>query len=248
MPKLDDWVRAPNITRNIDTYELENEALARDGRLDAALRDVHDWAGQRLLDIGCGTGFWLPRYASEASQVLGVEPDDHLVALAAERAKLVENAEVLRGSAEHLPVDTAVVDVAHARFAYFFGQGSEPGLDEVARVLRPGGVLVAIDNDWGWGEFADLLREATGGNADIDPDVTDQWWRDRGARRVNVRGGWQARSPEELERILRIEFPGDVIDHYFEAHPGASSITYGFALFIWRPGSEKSGNGGKEIR
>lgn len=28
-----------------------------------------------------------------------------------------------------------------------FGEGSESGLDEIARVLRPGGVFIAIDND-----------------------------------------------------------------------------------------------------
>lgn len=232
--ELDDWVRAPNIAGNIETYELENEALARDGRLDAALRDLHDWSGQRLLDIGCGTGFWLPRYATDAAHVIGVEPDDQLVEHAADRTRPVANAEVHRGSAEHLPVEATSVDVAHARFAYFFGEGADAGLDEVRRVLSPGGVLVAVDNDWGWGQFAELLRDATGGNADIDPGATDEWWRQRGARRVNVRGGWQARSAEELERILRIEFPGDVVDRYVERHPGSSSITYGFALFVWR--------------
>lgn len=235
MPELDDWVRAPNIAGNIDTYELENQALARDGRLDTALRDVHDWSGQRLLDIGCGTGFWLPRYATEASHVVGVEPDEELVELAAHRTRHVANAEVRRGSAEHLTVDSSTVDVAHARFAYFFGEGADAGIDEVRRVLKPGGVFLAVDNDWGWGDFAELLRDATGGNADIAPDATDEWWRNRGAQRVNVQGGWEARSPEELERILRIEFPQDVVDRYLEQHPGRSSITYGFALFVWRP-------------
>lgn len=233
MRELEDWVRAPNIAGNVDTYELENEALARDGRLDAALRDVQNWSGQRLLDIGCGTGFWLPRYAAEASHVVGVEPDDRLVDLAADRTGLLPNAEVLRGSAEHLPVDFSTVDVAHARFAYFFGEGADAGLEEVRRVLEPGGVFVAVDNDWGWGRFAELLRDATGGNADIDPEATDEWWRDRGAQRVNVKGGWQARSPGELERILRIEFPGDVVDRYVGRHPDASSLSYGFALFVW---------------
>lgn len=232
---FDDWVRAPNIARNVDVYELENEALAADGRLDAALRAVRDWSGEVLLDVGCGTGFWLPRYATDAAGVVGIEPDDALAALAADRTAELGNVDVRRGSAEHLPVDAASIDVVHARFAYFFGEGGDRGLAEVARVLRPGGVLAVVDNDWGYGEFAELLRDATGGNADIDPAAADRWWRDRGADRLDVRGGWRARSPEELERILRIEFPGDVVDRFLEPRGGQHAITYGFAVFVWQP-------------
>ena len=41
----------------------------------------------------------------------------------------------------------ASVDVAHARWAYFFGPGCEPGLRELARVVRRGGAAFVIDND-----------------------------------------------------------------------------------------------------
>ena len=41
----------------------------------------------------------------------------------------------------------ASVDVVHARWAYFFGPGCEPGLRELARVLRRGGAAFVIDND-----------------------------------------------------------------------------------------------------
>lgn len=239
MPDFDDWVRAPNIADNAGLYERENEALAADGRLDEALRSVADWSGQVLLDIGCGTGFWLPRYATDAAQVVGVEPDPELLAAAAGRTANLDNVEVRLGSAEHLPVLPATVDIAHARFAYFFGEGADAGLAEVERVLRPGGVFIAVDNDWGHGEFAELLRDATGGNADIDPDATDRWWRARGADRVHVQGAWRCQSPEELEAILRIEFPDETVDRFLERHPYRSTIEYGFALFIWRPDSRR---------
>lgn len=235
MPELDDWVRAPNIADNAEVYERENEALAADGRLDEGLRGIAEWSGRVLLDIGCGTGFWLPRYATDAAEVIGVEPDPDLLSAAARRTADLDNVQVRRGSAEHLPLAAGTVDIAHARFAYFFGEGAEAGLEEVARVLRPGGVLVAVDNDWGQGEFADLLRDATGGNADIDPVATDRWWRSQGAERVEVTGAWRCRSPEELETILRMEFPRDTVDRYLDRHPDRRAIEYGFALFVWRP-------------
>ena len=54
-------------------------------------------------------------------------------------------ASVLAGGAEALPLADASIDVAHARWAYFFGAGCEPGLAELARVLKPAGRLVILE-------------------------------------------------------------------------------------------------------
>ena len=231
---MQDWIPAPNIGRHPDVYELENEAIARDGRLDGALRDVADWCGRRLLDIGCGTGFWLPRYAQDAASVIGVEPDPALLLAAQARVAQLSNISVRSGSAEQLPVPDGSVDVVHARFAYFFGQGAEKGLGEVGRVLAPGGVFVAVDNSWRGGEFADLLRDAVGGNADHDPDAIAAWWAGQGAERIEVDGGWQASNAEELRRILRIEFASETVDRFERRHDRAD-LTYQYALYVLRP-------------
>ena len=88
-----------------------------------------------------------------------------------------------------------------------------------------------VDNDWSGGDFADLLRDAVGGNASHDPEAIARWWAERGAERVRVDAGWTARSAEELERILRIEFPGPTIDRFVARHAGAS-LTYRMALYV----------------
>ena len=56
------------------------------------------WAGRDLLDLGCGSGFHLPRWAVEARSVVGVEPHPGLVALAARRTARLDNVTVLPGS------------------------------------------------------------------------------------------------------------------------------------------------------
>lgn len=234
MSSFDDFQPSANLAVDPETYELENAAIERDGRLDLALQEVAPWAGLDLLDVGCGSGYWLPRYAATARSVVGVEPDAGLLEKAFQRVTCVDNAEVRAGSAERLPLEDGSVDVVHARFAYFFGRGAERGLDEVRRVLRPGGVFAAVDNDCGWGDFATILRMATTGNAAIDPDETDSWWSERQATRTNVRAGWDAASPEELERILRLEFPGDVIDRFLEGRDPAAQLSYGVAIFTIR--------------
>jgi len=236
MAELSDWQRAPNIAGDPATYELENEALARDGRLDRTLFELAPWDDRVMVDIGCGTGFWLPRYAERARRVIGVEPDPALLDAAHQRVVGQDRIDVRHGSAEHLPIADGCVDIVHARFAYFFGEGAEAGLHQVARILAPGGVFIAIDNSWSGGGFARLLRAATDGNAAIDPDATDRWWSAHGATRHEVEGGWEASSPEELAQMLRIEFADDVVDRFLTDH-GGSSLTYRFALFRWSPTS-----------
>lgn len=229
---FDDWQVAPNIVGDPESYELENEALRRDGRLDQALFAIAPWGDRTVVDIGCGTGFWLPHYGERAEQVIGVEPDQRLLAHAAQRTSDLSNVDVRHGSAEHLPIDDNSADLVHARFAYFFGPGAEAGFDEVARVLVPGGAFVVIDNSWSAGDFAHLLRASTIGNATIDPVETQRWWTDRGARRHEIRGGWTATSRSELERILRIEFPPDVVSDFMHHHQ-SPSLSYSFAVYEW---------------
>ncbi|HEX5116189.1 MAG TPA: class I SAM-dependent methyltransferase [Pseudonocardiaceae bacterium] len=230
-----DFSPAPNIAEHPDLYERENEAIDPAGVLWRALREQADWTGRTLVDLGCGTGFWLPRYASDpggAARVIGVEPDPALLAEA--RRRVGDGAEVLAGSAERLPLPDASVDVVHARFAYFFPPGCAAGLAEALRVLRPGGALVVIDNDWRHGEFADLLTRSAWAQAQGAADSTDAWWRAAGAERTEVASAWECRDAAELAAVLRIEFPTHIVDDWLSAHPGRRGLTYGYTLFTTR--------------
>ena len=225
---LPDFRAAPNQGGNIDLYEIENRALDPEGHVQAALRARAAWAGRTLLDLGCGSGFWLGRYADEAGEVIGVEPDPRLLPLAAARDSRVR---VLHGSAEHIPLEDQSVDVVHARFAYFFPPGCEAGLTEVMRVLRPGGTLIAIGNDLRAGEFAELVRAAGAALVPAGGEETDAWWAARGADRITVRSSWRFTSRADFEAVLRMEFPLKVADPWLAAHPGALGLGYSYALF-----------------
>ena len=61
--------------------------------------------------------------------------------------RTLPNVEVRQGTAQRLPVPDSSIDVMHARWAYFFGPGCEPGLAELDRVMRRGGTAFVIDND-----------------------------------------------------------------------------------------------------
>ncbi len=230
--ELSDFRPAPNQGGDPALYEIENRALDPSGRVLDAMRALSPWAGRTLLDLGCGSGFWLPGYAEEAAEVIGVEPDPALLPLARARGR---RARVLAGSAERIPLPDASVDVVHARFAYFFPPGCDAGLAEVMRVLRPGGALVVVANDLRSGQFADLLAAAL---ASADPaaaaDRTDAWWADHSAERTDVLSEWRFTSRHDFEAVLRLEFPRPVADAWLTSHPDTLGLSYGYCLFTVR--------------
>lgn len=227
-PRLPDFNPSPNQGGNVDLYEAENEAFDPDGYVLDAMRARAPWSGRTLLDLGCGSGYWLPGYADEAAEVIGVEPDARLLPRARERDP---RARVLHGSAEHIPLEDGSVDVVHARFAYFLKPGGDGGLAEVMRVLRPGGTLVAVGNDLNTGDFGRLLRAARGSLLLCGGDDLDAWWAARGADRTTVLSSWRFTSRADFEAVLRMEVTARVADPWLTAHPRALGLTYGYTLW-----------------
>jgi SAM-dependent methyltransferase len=110
--------------------------------------------GQRVLDVGCGSGVLTEELARRvgAESVAGVDPSPLLQAC----AERVPGAELRAGKAEELPWPDDVFDVAIARLVIHFMEDPAAGVAEMARVTRPGGVVAACSWDFGGG--MQLLR------------------------------------------------------------------------------------------
>jgi SAM-dependent methyltransferase len=221
---------SPNIWGSPATYEIENHAVDRDGVLWSALRERADWTDRDVLDIGCGTGFHLPQFAATARSVTGVEPHEPLVAIARRRVRRLPNVRVRTGVAGALPVPDASVDVAHARWAYFFGPGSEPGLAELDRVMRHGGTAFVIDNDPERSTFGGWFRR---GYPEVDPAAVERFWSVHGWSRERLDIAWTFDSRDDFEAVVRIELPTAVAEEVLIGHPDATGVDYAVNLW-WR--------------
>jgi len=210
---------SPNIWHWPDVYEIENRAQDVDDEVWRALADLVDWTGRDVADVGCGDGFHLPRFAETARRVVGVEPHPPLVRGARARVSELASVEVLAGSAQRLPLPDADVDVVHARTAYFFGPGCEPGLAEADRVLRPGGVLVIVDLDVRNRPYGDWMRGDLPG---YDADEVDTFFERAGFTSRPVETVWRFETRADLEAVLRIEFSARVAARAVAEIPGLS--------------------------
>ncbi|MDP9366574.1 MAG: class I SAM-dependent methyltransferase [Chloroflexota bacterium] len=225
---------SPNIQSAPDVYEIENRAADPDGRVEAAMASIAPWQGKVVLDLGAGTGFHVPRFHALARHVVAVEPHaaSRLRAMARVAGLGLERASVVMGSAEAIPLPDASVDVTHARFAYFFGPGCEPGLAELERVMRPGGTAFGIDNDLRTGTFAHWLRQDPNW-AGIDPTALESFWAGQGFKQHRVASIWRFERREDLEAVVRLEFPAPLAERILDEHHDLA-VDYHFNLFYRR--------------
>jgi ubiquinone/menaquinone biosynthesis C-methylase UbiE len=192
------------------------------------------WTDRVVLDLGCGTGFHLPYFATTASRVIGVDPHPDLVALARRRTRSLAAVSVLAGTAQEIPLPDASVDVVHVRWAYFFGPGSEPGLRELARVVRRGGTAFVIDNDGTRSTFGRWFRL---GYPKVDPAEVERFWARHGWTRTPVLTRWSFASQADLEAVVRIEFDLPTAEQILAEHrEDGGGLEVDYAVNVWSRG------------
>jgi arsenite methyltransferase len=107
--------------------------------------------GERILDAGCGPGFYvaetLDRVGAEGS-VVGVDASPAMLSVAAKRCEGHDNVSFHEGDVTALPVADADFDKALSVQVLEYVADIPAALGELFRVLRPGGRLLIWDVDW----------------------------------------------------------------------------------------------------
>ncbi len=101
-------------------------------------------AARRVLDAGCGDGVLLERLGARRPGVVGVGVDMSPEELACARARLGDRAELIQATLDAVPLPDASVDAVVSHMVLMVITDAGPALDELRRLLRPGGALVAV--------------------------------------------------------------------------------------------------------
>ena len=97
-------------------------------------------AGQKVLDVGAGTGALATELVRRGAQVAAAEPSPSFVAALERR---LPDADVHAAPAEDLPWPDETFDAALAQLVLTFMNDAPAGVAEMRRVVRPGGVVAA---------------------------------------------------------------------------------------------------------
>jgi arsenite methyltransferase len=108
-------------------------------------------AGDRVLDVGCGGGFYVAELLDTVGPdgaIVGVDASAAMLDLAARRCSGHDNVAFREGDALALPVEDARFDVAFSVQVLEYVGDATAALAEMRRALRPGGRVVVWDVDW----------------------------------------------------------------------------------------------------
>lgn len=151
------------------------------------VRAAEVFDGERVLDVGCGTGALTTVLADVvgSESVAGVDPSGPFVAEARRR---VPGADLRVGPAESLPFEADTFDSALSQLVFHFVDDPTRAVAEMRRVTRPGGRVAACVWDMTGGmtlirSYWDAAREAGA----TGPDETERF----GGQPGQLAGLWQ---------------------------------------------------------
>ena len=135
-----------------------------DERVIEKMVEIVDVSGATTVaDVGTGTGFVAAGVASRAGRVVAV--DNSQARLDVARANLdalgLPNAELIEGELTALPLASDSVDAAFANMLMHHAEEPAAALEEMARVVKPGGLVAIVDAvehhyEWIREEHADI--------------------------------------------------------------------------------------------
>lgn len=136
--KYEAWFQTPH-GRYVYQYERE-----------VVLTLARPQAGDRVLDVGCGSGMYMAELCQRGAWVTGLDISPEMLALARARcATFGEQVEFFQGDAGQLPFADETFDKVISVTAMEFFSDPARAFSEMHRVLKPGGrMMVAVLNSW----------------------------------------------------------------------------------------------------
>ena len=96
-------------------------------------------------DLGCGTGQLTEVVAPYVQKVVAVDSSTDMLDAARQRAGAARNVDLRQGELENLPIEAGELDAAMLSLVLHYSPSPGRALEEVGRVLRPGGRVLVVD-------------------------------------------------------------------------------------------------------
>lgn len=214
----------------LELFNLMAQAIDPGGHIPAAMQALAPIEDRTLLDVGAGVGDRTILYARLAAHVFALEPDPDALPILRGRVKSsgASNITVVPGGAASIPLEDNIVDVAYATWSYFFGPGSEAGLSEVERVVRPGGDIAIVQN-YGHDELASFWTPS-----EAECEAWPPWFAENGFACQVVDTTWRFRTGDEALAVL--EFLWGEHARAYVLEQGKTEFGYRVAVYHRRLG------------
>jgi len=135
-------------------------------------------AGDKVIDIGCGTGLSLREIAlavGKNGQAAGLDPSQDMLDIAADRCAGLPQVNMQRGTLDDLEEPAEKFDAASMVQVLRYIKNVPDALERAHALLAPGGRLAVVETDWNGtvlsSDFSDLTRKILAAHDDDAPSA-----------------------------------------------------------------------------
>ena len=129
-------------------YDEINPFVWNEEMRDEALEWLGVEAGDRVLDVGCGTGFGTEGLRQYTDDIHGLDQSVHQMQRAFERFGKHDVVNFYRGDAERLPFADDSFDAVWSSGSIEYWPNPVDGLSEIRRVAKPGSTVLVVGPDY----------------------------------------------------------------------------------------------------
>ena len=130
---------------------LMAESIAGTSRRNAILSEMRIQPGDTIIDVGCGAGHLLPHLAKAvggSGTIYGLDPTTDQMEQAKRRCKAFHNISFIEENADKSHLQDKSCDSATSTQALEYIPNVDAALDEITRIIKPGGAFVNISILW----------------------------------------------------------------------------------------------------